>query len=139
MLQPLMTLPLKSTVLHDQQMEFVTYVRRVTKCTGKMDTPPRIGFSNSRIGGNVELVNGRADILAGTIVAGDLIVHKSKNSWGWGNKSKPPIVVIGAGSEIVGRILVENAEAKLYVHDSARVGAIEGVQATKYSGSSAPE
>ena len=50
MLQPLMTLPFRSTVLHDQQMEFVTYVRRVTKCTGKMDTPPRPGIGNSRIG-----------------------------------------------------------------------------------------
>lgn len=98
-----------------------------------------LSFNNARIGGNVELVNGRADVLAGTIVAGDLIVRKPKGNWGWGSKSKPPVVVIGAGSEIGGRILVENAEAKLYVHDSARVGAVEGVQAVKFSGASAPE
>lgn len=98
-----------------------------------------LSFDNVRVGGNVELVNGRADVLGGTIVAGDLIVRKPKGNWGWGSKSKPPVVVIGAGSEIGGRILVENPEAKLYVHESARVGAVEGVQAKRYSGASAPE
>jgi hypothetical protein len=98
-----------------------------------------LSFENVRIGGNVELVNGRADVLAGTIVAGDLIVHKPKGNWGWGSKSKPPVVVIGDGSEVAGRILVENDEAKVYVHENARVGAVEGVQAIRYAGSSAPE
>ena len=50
MLLLLMARSLESTILHYQQMEFVTYVRRVTKCTGKMDTPPRPGIGNSRIG-----------------------------------------------------------------------------------------
>ena len=39
----------ESTVLHHQQMEFVSYVRCVRICPGKMDTPQRIGFGNSRI------------------------------------------------------------------------------------------
>lgn len=98
-----------------------------------------LGFSNSRIGGNVELVNGRAEVLDGTIVAGDLIVRKPKGNWSWGSKSKPPVVIIGAGSEIVGRILVENEDAKVYVNDTARIGAVEGVTVTKFSGSKAPE
>jgi len=98
-----------------------------------------LSFNGARIGGNVELVNGRADVLEGTIVAGDLIVHKPKGNWGWGNKSKPPVVVIGAGSEIGGRILVENEKTKLYVHEGARVGSVEGVQAIRFAGANAPE
>ncbi len=98
-----------------------------------------LGFNNARIGGNVELVNGRADVLAGTIVAGDLIVRKPKGNWGWGQKSKPPVVVIGAGSEVGGRVIIENEEARVYIHESARVGAVEGVRATRYAGASAPE
>jgi DUF4097 and DUF4098 domain-containing protein YvlB len=98
-----------------------------------------LSFNAARIGGNVELVNGRVDVLAGTIVAGDLIVHKAKGNWGWGSKPKPPVVVIGDGSEIAGRILVENEKTKLYIHEGARVGAVEGVQAVRYSGANAPE
>lgn len=91
-----------------------------------------LNLKASRIGGNVEMVNGRAEVLDGTVVAGDLVVHKSKG-WSWG-KTKPPVVVIGAGSEVRGRILVENEETRLYVHESARIGAVEGVSVQKYAG-----
>jgi DUF4097 and DUF4098 domain-containing protein YvlB len=122
-----------STVNGRVQLEQSSVARNVETVNGGLS------FDNARIGGNVELVNGRADVLAGTIVAGDLIVRKSKGNWGWGQKSKPPVVVIGAGSEVGGRIIIENEEAKVYIHESARVGAVEGVQPTRYSGSSAPE
>jgi hypothetical protein len=35
--------------------------------------------------------------------------------------------------------VIENDKTQLYVHDSARVGAIEGIEAKRYSGNSAPE
>ena len=93
----------------------------------------------SRIGGNVEMVNGRADLIDGTSVAGDLIVHKSKSNWSWGKKPKTPVVVIGAGREVRGRLIIENDQTKLFVHENARIGAAEGVQATRCAGAEAPE
>jgi hypothetical protein len=93
----------------------------------------------SRIGGNVEMVNGRAEVLDGTIVGGDIIVRKPKGNWGWGGKSKAPVVVIGPGSEVRGQIRIENDATKLYISDSARVGSVEGVKAISYSGAEAPE
>jgi DUF4097 and DUF4098 domain-containing protein YvlB len=122
-----------STVNGRVQLQQSSVARNVETVNGGLS------LDNARIGGNVELVNGRADLREGTIVAGDLIVRKPKGNWGWGKKSKPPVVVIGAGSEVGGRVIIENEEAKVYVHESARVGAVEGVQATRYSGTSAPE
>lgn len=96
-------------------------------------------LKNSRIGGNVEMVNGRAEIVDGSIVGGDVIVRKPKGNFGWGWKSKAPVVVIGPGSEVRGRVLIENDSTKLYVSDSARVGSIDGVKAITFSGAEAPE
>lgn len=96
-------------------------------------------LKNCRIGGNVEMVNGRSEVIDGTVVAGDVVIHKTKGGWSWGSKPKPPVLVIGAGSEVRGRIVVENPDAKVFVHESARIGTIEGAQATRYSGTSAPE
>ncbi len=97
-------------------------------------------FRGSRIGGNAEMVNGRIEVVDGSIVAGDLIVRKSKgNNWNWGREPKPPVVVVGPGSEVRGRLLIENDRTKLFVHESARIGAVEGVQATRYSGNDVPE
>ena len=93
-------------------------------------------LKNCRIGGNVEMVNGRSEVIDGTVVAGDVVIHKTKGGWSWGSKPKPPVLVIGAGSEVRGRIVVENPDAKVFVHESARIGTIEGAQATRYSGTS---
>lgn len=112
---------------------------QVTVTTNVETVNGGLNFKNARIGGNVEMVNGRAELLDGTVVGGDLVVHKPKGGWSWGNKTKPPVVVIGEGSEVRGRLLIENDETKVYVHENARVGAVEGVQATRYSGANAPE
>jgi len=85
------------------------------------------------------MVNGRIDLAAATVVAGDLIVSKNKSwGWNWGNKPKPPVVVIGEGSEVRGRILIENDQTKLYVHQNARIGEVVGVTAQRFS-AEAPE
>lgn len=93
----------------------------------------------SRIGGHVEMVNGRTEVLEGSMVGGDLIVRKPKGNWGWNAKHKSPVVVIGPGSEVRGRLLIENDQTRLYVSNSARVGAIEGVRAINYDSVEAPE
>lgn len=122
-----------STVNGPVTLEAVTVTTNVETVNGGLE------FKAARIGGNVEMVNGRADLADGTVIGGDLIVHKAKGNWGWGSKARPPVIVIGAGSEVRGTLRIENPEAKVYVHDSARVGAVEGVQVQRYSGAEAPE
>jgi hypothetical protein len=67
-----------------------------------------------------------------------IIVKKPQRSWGlnWG-RSRPPRIVIGAGSVVEGTLTFEQ-EVELYVHDSARVGAITGAKAVSYSGDRPP-
>ena len=97
-------------------------------------------LQGSRIGGNAEMVNGRIELVDGSIVAGDLIVRKPKgNNWNWGKQPKPPVVIVGEGSEVRGKLLIENDRTRLFVHENARIGTVEGVQATRYSGAEAPE
>jgi hypothetical protein len=99
----------------------------------------KLGLSAMRIGGDVELVNGRVELMDGSVVAGDVRVRESKRSGGWwGSKPKPPVVIIGAGSEVRGRIVIENPDTRLYVHETARVGAVEGATAQPFQ-AEAPE
>ncbi len=121
------------TVNGKVSLDNVSVAQNVETVNGGLD------FKASRIGGNVEMVNGRIDLAAATIVAGDLVVAKNKSfGWSWGSKPKPPVVVIGEGSEVRGRILIENEATKLYVHQNARIGEVVGVTAQRFS-AEAPE
>lgn len=109
-----------------------------------------IELGGGSVGGSVESVNGKitaSDVqfaagietvwggidLTRSAVRGDIVLHKpASNNW-WGAKNKPPVLVIGPGSSVNGRIVLEH-EAVLYVHESARVGTIEGGKAVRYSG-----
>jgi DUF4097 and DUF4098 domain-containing protein YvlB len=96
-------------------------------------------MSAMRIGGDVELVNGRVELMDASFVAGDVRVREAKRSGGWwGSKPKPPVVIIGAGSEVRGRILIENPDTRLYIHETARVAAVEGATAQRFQ-AEAPE
>lgn len=99
----------------------------------------QILLNGSQVGGNVEMVNGRSELMAGTVVAGDVIVRQSKRiGWGWSKRPKPPVVVIGEGSEVRGRLLIENPDTEVLIHQNARVGKVEGATPRRYSGE-APE
>ena len=83
----------------------------------------------TQIDGDLTTVNGTIELLSGTVLAGDLIVKKPNHSgWNWGSR-KGPTLVIGANSEVRGTIRVENEYTKLYVDPTAKVGAIEGIEA----------
>jgi DUF4097 and DUF4098 domain-containing protein YvlB len=99
----------------------------------------KLALSALRIGGDVELVQGRLELQDASIVAGDVRVHQPKlSSGGWGRKPKPPVVIIGAGSEVRGRVIIENPDTQLYIHETARVGAVEGATAQRFQ-AAAPE
>lgn len=120
-----------TTVNGSIDLQQTTVAKNVETVNGVLD------LRATRIGGNVELVNGRAEVIDASTVSGDIVVHKSKNTgWNWGSKPKPPVVIVGEGSEVRGKIIAENPDTKVYLHETARVGGVEGVSATRYAGAS---
>lgn len=93
-----------------------------------------IELSGSEVGGNLTTVNGDIDLADGAVVKGDLIVEKPG---GWNNNNRKPRIVIGPGSRVEGKILLER-EVELFISESAEVGAVEGVMsmddAVRFSG-----
>ncbi len=89
-----------------------------------------ITLDAAQVGGSLNTVNGPVLIGSGSLVEGGLTVNKpSGMSFG----SKAPRVVIGPDAEVRGDLVFER-EVELYVHNSARVGRIEGATAQRFSG-----
>lgn len=81
-------------------------------------------FDSCQLRGNMELVNGRVELSGDSVLAGDLTVRKP--SMGWGNSNnKKPVIVIGPGVEVRGRIVLER-EVDLQIDPAAKVGAVVG-------------
>jgi DUF4097 and DUF4098 domain-containing protein YvlB len=91
----------------------------------------RISLDGAHVGGGIETVSGDIDIGANSHVEGGILVEKPHGiSWG---KNKNPRVVIGPHAVVDGTLDFRR-EVDLYVSDSARVGAITGATANKFSG-----
>ncbi|MCQ4167515.1 hypothetical protein [Tahibacter harae] len=93
----------------------------------------RIRTESARVGGDIETVAGDIDIGADSRIDGGILVEKP-SGWSWG-KQKNPRVVIGPNAVVTGR-LVFHRDVDLFISDSAKVGAIEGATARRFSGSS---
>jgi len=96
----------------------------------------QIQLSGATVGGDLSTVNGDIELADGSVVRGDLIVEKP-SSWSWRENSRKPRVVIGPGSRVEGKIMLER-EVELFISDSAEVGGVEGKMslddATRFSG-----
>lgn len=111
------------TVNGSIELDQARVARNVSLVNGTVDA------RGTEIGGDLTTVNGTIELLSGTILAGDLIVKKPNNrGWSWGSR-KGPTLIIGANSEVRGTIRVENDRTRLYVDPSARIGAVEGIEA----------
>lgn len=93
-----------------------------------------IKLYGAQVGGDVGTKTGDINITA-SAVNGDIIVEKP-GMWNRTTRRKPR-VVIGPGSRIEGKIVVEH-EVTLFISDSAEVGGVEGVmtmdEAERFSG-----
>jgi hypothetical protein len=69
------------------------------------------------------------------VVEGGLLVRKPR---GINFENRPPRVVIGPDAEVRGDLTFER-EVRLFVHDTARVGRIEGATPQRFSGTVPPE
>jgi hypothetical protein len=97
-----------------------------------------IGLVDTDVGGSIETVNGNVTIGIDSHVRGGLTIEKPRQG-GMGLSFKPriPRVVIGPGAVVDGA-LVFKREVKLYVHKTARTGAITGATAIPFDGPTAP-
>ncbi len=116
----------------------------VATVNGGIDTRPGVVVTGdlSNINGGITLrgtevrgdfgsVNGDLYILDGSRIAGRFEVGDSK-SW-FKRKRKPIKVVIGQDSEVGGPLIFKRP-VKLYVHDSAEIGDVDGADVERFSG-----
>ncbi len=97
-----------------------------------------IGLVDADVGGGIETVSGDLTVGAGSHVRGGIRYEKPSPQWFRINKNgRPPRVVIGPDAVVEGPLVFER-EVLLYIHDTARTGAITGATAVRYSGDTAP-
>ncbi|HET7844420.1 MAG TPA: hypothetical protein VFL14_09735, partial [Xanthomonadales bacterium] len=90
--------------------------------------------ARAHVAGGIETVQGDIRIGSGARVEGGILVEKPNNGWiSWGKPQRPPRVVIEAGAVVEGDLRFEH-EVELYVHESAKVGRIEGAEAKRFAG-----
>lgn len=94
-----------------------------------------IKLEGAHVGGDIETVNSDIDVGAQSRVDGD--INMKKNS-GISFGKEVPRVVIGPGATVQGTMKFERP-VKLYVSDSATIGAVEGATAEKFSGPAPPQ
>lgn len=87
----------------------------------------RIELDDARVGGDVATTNGDITLRKGSVIAGDLRVHKPQGFWFNGNSSKPR-VTLEAGSEVKGNLVLDR-EVELVIEPGAKHGAIRGEKA----------
>jgi len=98
-----------------------------------------IGVVDTDLGGGIETVNGDITVGVGSHVMGGIRVEKPGKSWGVRlGKPKVPRVVIGPNAVVEGALVFER-EVTLYVHQSARIGAVSGATAQRYNSASPPK
>lgn len=98
-----------------------------------------IGVVDTDLGGGIETVNGDITVGVRSHVKGGIRVEKPGKSWGVRlGKPKVPRVVIGPNAVVEGALVFER-EVTLYVHQSARVGAVSGATALRYNSASPPK
>lgn len=92
-----------------------------------------IELFGAHVKGDVSNYNGGMHLDAGATVYGDVKVQKPDN--GWSNST--PIIVIGKDVVIKGNLDVERP-IKLYVHESAEIGRLQGAEAETYTSEQPP-
>ena len=95
-----------------------------------------IGLVDTDVAGSIETVNGDLTVGAGSHVRGGIHYEKPNHQWISFN-ARDPKVIIGPNARVDGPLVFEH-EVKLYVHESAQIGAVTGATAIRYEGDRAP-
>ena len=98
-----------------------------------------IGLVGTEVAGDVKTVNGDVTIGAGSRVRGGLTIEKPSSNWFPVTiNRRSPRVIIGPDAVVDGPLEFRR-EVVLYVHTSARTGAITGATAIPYDTPRAPQ
>ncbi|MGH8085496.1 MAG: hypothetical protein ACREPV_09495 [Lysobacter sp.] len=95
-----------------------------------------IGLVDTDVAGGIETVNGDLTVGVGSHVRGGIHYEKPGQQWIAFNR-RDPRVIIGPNARVDGPLVFER-EVELYVHESARIGAVTGATAIRYEGDRAP-
>ncbi len=95
-----------------------------------------IGLVGTRLGGGIATVNGDITVGIDSVVKGGIKVEKNK-SWLQIKPKRDPRIVIGPNAVVEGPLVFER-EVKLYVHKTARIGAVTGATAQSFDTPTAP-
>lgn len=88
----------------------------------------------ARVLGDLETVSGDIEVGANSRVDGGITVRKPNSVGSWWGTSRPPRIVIGPNAAVAGVLKFER-EVELFVSDSAKIGAVTGATAKRFSGS----
>ncbi len=95
-----------------------------------------IGLVGTRIDGGIDITNGDLTVGANSHVLGGIHYGKPGRKW-FSFGGEAPRIVIGPDAQVDGALVFER-EVHLYVHDSARIGAVTGATAQRYTGARPP-
>ncbi|HEY9253858.1 MAG TPA: hypothetical protein VIP30_04910 [Stenotrophomonas sp.] len=93
-----------------------------------------IGLVQTEVGGGIHFVSNDVTVGVGSHVKGGITLKKPQFS----NQDRPPRVVIGPNAVVDGPLTFE-LPVQLYVHSSAKIGAISGATAIKFSTDTPPK
>ena len=112
------------------------FTDRGTTIGGNVDTVNgAIGLVGTQLAGGIETVNGDITVGIGSHVKGGIKVEKPR---GWSIKPRrDPRIIIGPNAVDEGPLVFERP-VTLYVHTSARIGAVTGATAKPFSTDTAP-
>lgn len=112
------------------------FTDRGTNIGGNVDTVNgAIGLVGTQLAGGIETVNGDITVGIGSHVKGGIKVEKPR---GWSMKPRrDPRIIIGPNAVVEGPLVFERP-VTLYVHTSARIGAVTGATAKPFSTDTAP-
>lgn len=96
-----------------------------------------IGLVDTDVTGGIETVTGDVTVGAGSHVRGDLRVEKPNTQWFRIGKQRDPRIVIGPNARVDGRLVFER-DVELFIHATARTGAITGATPQRYSTDAPP-
>lgn len=125
---------------HIESVSGGVFVDRGSRVGGNVGTVNgAIGLVGTEVAGDVKTVNGDVTIGAGSRVRGGLTIEKPSSNWFPVTiNRRNPRVVIGPDAVVDGPLDFKR-EVTLYVHTSARTGAITGATAIPYDTPRAPQ
>ena len=94
-----------------------------------------ITIKQTRVQGRIETVQGDIIVGNGSVVQGGILVTKPQGiRWG---RNRTPRIVIGPNATVNGALRFER-EVELFVHPSAKIGAVSGATVQRYTDSLPP-